>query len=652
MFLFGINSTEALIAYDCGAPQTNISTVSLLEVGECKPPEIKIQEVPTHVQLIEYKDFNEIKVLQCKIEIIREIFECGMFGHISAVHSGLAQYIQETSHTDCLSMHTTKVLNMGGDKIVYGLELNKTIIRSITLAGSAKGGKCSGAYFSDPYGEFEDVVVLSSVKVTLNEYTASVNLDKNTVHMKSGFTCDYKKKTCLDPHGGNTFWESGKKDRCERNRYGVLYDGVIKKIINTETPGKDIVYFLESDSVSFALKMIRFRSYCGYMLAETEHPKLMVFEYRDPKRPFIEVTNTMPAESMDLFTYVNSKFLVVTHNLAVNLRKLYEDVILQQCHLEQRVLRNLASLAHFAPEEFAYNYLKGPGSLAVVAGEVIHLVKCIPTEVLVRHVNECYTELPVSRGNESFFVTPKTHILVKMGTQIFCNPLTPSMYLLDDTWFKLLPRAVESVPPTIMKPNTAPLWKYISPAHIAASGIYTQEDLNRLRDHIMFPQEKMNILNSIARQASGLPAQNQRVSLYNLMDEETLEKIANNTWNKVWNGVMNFGTISAAVIGFSVLARFIKLLIDTIVQCYTLHTVYGWSLHLLGACFGSVTHLLVHLSARESDEEKIKQNNTSKQDRELQPVVYTPVPQRSEDALAKQADALKIMMEANHHFRP
>jgi len=38
-----------------------------------------------------------------------------------------------------------------------------------------------------------------------------------------------------------------------------------------------------------------------------------------------------------------------------------------------------------------------------------------------------------------------------------------------------------------------------------------------------------------------------------------------------------------------------KLIIDTLVHRYVLHTVYGWSLYLLGAIWNSITQLLLHL---------------------------------------------------------
>jgi len=41
-----------------------------------------------------------------------------------------------------------------------------------------------------------------------------------------------------------------------------------------------------------------------------------------------------------------------------------------------------------------------------------------------------------------------------------------------------------------------------------------------------------------------------------------------------------------------------KLIIDTLVHGYILHTVYRWSLYLFGAIWNSVTQLLLHLGKR------------------------------------------------------
>ncbi|KYN04401.1 hypothetical protein ALC62_04737 [Cyphomyrmex costatus] len=51
--------------------------------------------------------------------------------------------------------------------------------------------------------------------------------------------------------------------------------------------------------------------------------------------------------------------------------------------------------------------------------------------------------------------------------------------------------------------------------------------------------------------------------------------------------------------------RIVKLILDTIVHGYALHTVYGWSVYLIGAIWDSLTQLLLHLGRGKSDAEKV-----------------------------------------------
>ena len=153
--------------------------------------------------------------------------------------------------------------------------------------------------------------------------------------------------------------------------------------------------------------------------------------------------------------------------------------------------------------------MKGPGYMPAIAGEVLHIVKCIPVKVKCRKTGECYLQLPIIRGNQSFFLSPRTHILTKSGIQTNCNSFLPSMYLFDESWYKLLPNPVQSIAPAIVKPLTKVTWKCTNLSSLATSSIYPQSDLDKLRDHIMFPAEKPMILNSLAKEITGHPIINQ-----------------------------------------------------------------------------------------------------------------------------------------------
>jgi len=269
----------------------------------------------------------------------------------------------------------------------------------------------------------------------------------------------------------------------------------------------------------------------------------------------------------------------------------------QKCALEKEILQNALSLASFAPDEMAHRIMKAPGYTAVMAGEALHLVKCLAVECRVRPTDTCYNKIPVTYKNQSLFMLPRTRILTKKGTPRDCNELLPVMYNIQGSWYRLMPRPQETAAPSIIQPLTKPTWKYVSPSSLATSGIYTNEDLDRLRDHIMFPMEKPSMLNTIARGAMGREIPAGSVSMLNLLDEKSLDQIAENAGQRLWKGFITFGSASAGVIGIFIIIRLIKLVVDTIIHGYALHSIYGWSLHLLGAVWTLVTNLLLYIGA-------------------------------------------------------
>ena len=130
-----------------------------------------------------------------------------------------------------------------------------------------------------------------------------------------------------------------------------------------------------------------------------------------------------------------------------------------------------------------------------------------------------------------------------------------------------------------------------------------------MRDGIMFPVEKPAILNILARGIHGLPVANQAGSMLNLLNEETLTKMAENFWVKTWSKFITFGTACAGVIGILLIFHLLKTAIDVVIRGYTLYTLFGWSLHLLGALSSSIGQCLMLTSSYKNPPDKTQ--NTS-----------------------------------------
>lgn len=593
------SSARGLVGFDCGGQHMNITSVSLLGVGDCDLTYRTPNQTDIYIQLLQLSEYNYAEVIQCKVEVSRRILYCGMHSHISSVNHGRMEYLLEIGYSKCLRMFQDGTLAVGSTGSIDGLKPNSTTARSITLAGTIRNdGSCQGTQYSDPYGTWDNVIVDAIVRITLKSSYVPVHLNSGKIILKSGTVCTLSEGFCIDSEDGYTFWKPMPTSSCNFHQYDVLYEGPATKISSDATISHlSTIYSLTTEDITFALTATKEQPLCGYTLLRTEHPKLFILETKEGNT--FAHRKTIPVNNLDIFTYVNSKFVYVEKHVRQQLNSLYYNVMQQRCELEKEVLKNTLSFATLQPDEFAYKLMKGPGYMAVTAGETIHVIKCIPVDVTLRRTDVCYSELPVSVRNTSLYLTPKSRILTKMGTVRECSFEVPVMYHLEDTWIQLTPEPhVRQMPPQQLKPLTSLSWEYATPGPLAISGIYSQADIEKLRDHIMFPAEKPALLNAMARGLSGHAIQDGTVSVYNLLDEASLKKIAETTAARIWSGFITFGSATAGVFGVLIVIRLIKLAIDTAIHGYALHSAYGCSLYVLGAIWSSLTNLLLYLAGR------------------------------------------------------
>lgn len=591
--LITIPLSAALIGYDCGGKGLNISTISLLDVGDCHTEDIDPIEENAYIQLMQLSDYDKTPAIQCKVEVDRIIMYCGMHSHISAVHNGRREYIQEIGEAACRRLHETGTITLA-NAVLDLIKVNATTYRSATLVGSTSpDGKCAGAQYTDGYGNWESVVVQASVKITLRKLELSVKRAPGHIIMPTGSYCKASNRYCLDSDGSETYWEPIPLDHCHFEHYDILYEGIATKLSPKSHQKTPTVYTVTTKDTTFALTKTTDLNVCGYTLLQTEHPKLFILETE--KNKVFKTRSRIAVDNLDIFLYVNSKFVYVERHIKTQLTQLYRDIMDQKCALEKQVLQNALTLASTAPDETAYRIMKEPGYTAVVSGEVVHLVKCVPVDCALRHVDECYDELPVTHRNISLFLQPRSRILTRTGTRRDCSELLPLMYRIHGTWFRITPKPIEVLAPTTIQPLTHPMWRYADSSSLATSGIYSPEDLDRLRSHIMFPVERPAMLKTIARGAMGGEIPADSISMMNLLDEDSVNRIAESASRRAWKGFVTFGSASAGVLAIFIIIRVTKLIIDTLIHGYALHTVYGWSLHLIGAVWSSVTHLLLHL---------------------------------------------------------
>jgi hypothetical protein len=145
--LLFVKMVTPLIGFDCSGQHLNITVISFLDVEECELHIPKTNTTNVYIQLLQLSEYNYAKVLQCKIEIWRTIYHCGMYSHISVVHNGQANYLHETGYTQCRRLFQDGEFSLGTNNLINGIQVNQTTTRSVTLAGRINN---DGREFSIP----------------------------------------------------------------------------------------------------------------------------------------------------------------------------------------------------------------------------------------------------------------------------------------------------------------------------------------------------------------------------------------------------------------------------------------------------------------------------------------------------------------------
>lgn len=590
------NFAVSFTAYDCKGPRDGLLSYSLIDVGECKKFPPTTNEVKTEIQLIQVTNYKKLSVIACRINIMRTISGCGMASHTYNVKNAMADYVIDVNQKDCELMVNKGYYLLNNNIHINNIPVNTTITKSVILTGSVDSdGKCSGSTHLDQFGSWENVVVQAIVSLKTSVYDATVNNNLNLLQTKSGYTCRLSDNTCYDDTDGNTYWSTPIVDPCKKDKYNLLHKGTAIKSIPTNENNSTLMmplYTVSSSEVSYALLTTHTLNICGYKIKATEHPSLFIVDLQENSEKYLDNKN-LNSQSLDPSIYFNSKLVYLEKHLRSQITNLYDTIRFEKCMLEQNILTQGQILASISPDEFALSYLKKTGYMAYISGEVIYFFQCVKLNVIVAHVDKCYSELPINVSGTIKYMRPRTRIIKDYGTEIDCNIITPPQYKIDDNWISLnpLPNVVKE--PLIMSPDNIKRWKYNDLTNLARSGIYTEEQLESIRETYLFPINKISVQDNMVQRALGKNLNSMSFNYDKLITPDTIRKYTTNLFNWSWRWLNNFGTFIASIIGIITIMQMIKYMLNVIFHLFTLYSLYGLSYKLCAALLSSLTTLFV-----------------------------------------------------------
>lgn len=176
------------------------------------------------------------------------------------------------------------------------------------------------------------------------------------------------------------------------------------------------------------------------------------------------------------------------------------------------------------------------------------------------------------------------------GTEIHWSSLLPALFLIHNEWYRLAHGASLAKIPNVLPPGTTDSWTYQSPGVLSKTGIYQDGDLKKLRDTIMYPNERQALKNTLVRATAGMSYERNHVGLAGLIDGNSVTTIFKMHVANIWGFAAQVGMIFNGMMGFFVCYKVLKYVFDTGFHCQSLYEAFGFSWRLIMALWDTLTY--------------------------------------------------------------
>lgn len=622
-----VASCYAFVAYDCMHANSNVSVVSLIDVDECQvknDDQIKTKTIA--IQVIQEKDWINIHIYHCKINVVKLISYCGMHSHTSMVDAGIQSYLHDVDHTECLTIHNSKslVIERG---LISGLKHNSTSSHSLTLAGTVNpSGECKGVTYVDSKSRYQNVIVTASIEISLKDYYSMVEIKSKSVVFNDGTNCDLSSLHCIHPVYGSTTWKESDVDDCNKHSRDVIYEGVARVTSDTGDMKPNALINVHQGTSLFSLQLKSPVFSCYQKGFTTDHNRVIVLER--PAYGFYFEKKVIDPRNIDLTMYMNSKLSYVFGHIDVVIKELYKDLTQRDCELERMTLYNKLNVARYHPHTLGNLIDNEPGYMSVVAGEVMYVTKCQMVSVQVRKVHSCFNNLPILYNNKSLFMEPFSRIIMNTSMEIPCSPVTPPMYRVEQNWYTMNPFMSKAFNPNVIKPKMSPSsWKYENLHDLMVSGIYSADSMDKYREFMNFPLVRLEANSFITAKLTHSSAYiDSDMNGIDLIGMDTIRNTGKELIKDLLGWASSIGIFGGFMWIIIMCYKIITKLCSTAVNGITLYNVFGCGFFLLASVMTSCTHYLLAFKQRKNgrDEENQEQhtlhdcNDMSHQENDIQ----------------------------------
>lgn len=593
-FVVTCQCSLAMTAYDCGLPNVNLTSISLVSTPDCVPDVNQTTSSRVRVSITQNRLFQEVQYYRCSVETNNLVSRCGKT--IDTLHSGaLYSEIIKLTRDECKDMVEKGTYRLFTPKGPLDMTTKDGLTQlSLVTRGSINQGSCTPGDDFEMNGRIYDrPIVNTHITIKYSKGMGVVDVEEKTITVGSTkFPLDLEQ--AFDAESGYIFWSIPVPDCSGPSPKSIVYEGYAENVYD-RTNGHQFIQVTHSGYDFQILLENRSTYICGLLSHYTEHPKLFV-TFLSNDQPLMDIKNKVGPRDVNMLNYVNSKIVYSFRHVRASVLELFRMFKQDRCKTNNRITQNLMTLALLSPKEFAFAY-GGPGYTAVTRGEVVYLAKCTPVIVFPdRSQKGCFNELPVIYKNSTFFMSPRSRILLEVGSPVECLADMRPKFKIQDGWFYASPDGLsETVPPNTI--TVEPLeFEFRDNSH-AREGIYDSELLEKYQRAIVSPVVREIITARVVSAISGennLPSGYQMSYAFNPIDYDKIKDKVGGFWENFSSKAKSTGSWFGFFIMIFAAYKSLIYMLSCFLNFRELRKEVGFLLAIPLCLVEAVTNLMLH----------------------------------------------------------
>lgn len=621
---------SALVAFDCRTEDINKTSISLVQLPECSSSLSKPEIERRHLVITQTEQKRRVDVSRCLVTLRHLIYRCGKY---SDTPRRIYSEIFHMPREECVRLITTNEMILPGQNPSWhnfgkSSGVSKYSYQSFgSFEGSTWSSNCKGSQtLSVGSSRYEWANRITEIEVAYGTSSALLEVDTGRLAFPNGERCDFRAEYCQTASYGDVYWKRDIPVCSSESPKVVVYKG-LGELVTARSKNNRTEMFIQvhHENYDFQIKMeIEAKaSICGFPSHHTEHPDLFV-TLLDLNSPAFPNLSEVTAENVNLVSYINSKLVYAIRHTKEQVERLYDIFHQERCALQNRITQNLQTLALLSPREFAYQYFGKPGYTAVTRGEVIYAAQCKPVPVVPLPLDPraCYNEMVVSYENQTWFMSPRTRILIPEGTIIPCSAEFSPMYYLRGQWVSQSPLGLTSVRDPRIIQYEEPNFEFETMKNLANGGLYTPEILQAYQRILTSPMEEAVILSRMTESLRGEAKLPEGYSYARGLTEADFQMIGDKvSWFSRIASM--FGSVGSWFGGYLLVKELFNLLfkcVDTTTNFVYVAREKGLLVAIVVCLFNSISHLMLLGKWRTRTEADGQQHG------EQQPMLQLPPP--------------------------